>query len=160
MSRPRVGQSVHPEPQGGDELVVRADQRAGPVKDDDPLSFQRAKGFVPDEAVHWLAQRYDTSPADVQGVISFYTMFHTRKPGKYVVDVCTNLSCSLWGAEKLLAHLEAKLGLVAGETSERFTLRETECLASCGTAPCLQINEEHHESLTRAKVDEIFARLP
>ena len=76
-----------------------------------------------------------------------------------MVDVCTNLSCSLWGAEKLLALPGEKLGLKAGETNERFTLRETECLASCGTAPCLQINEDHHESLSRAKVDAIFARL-
>ena len=93
-------------------------------------------------------------------VATFYVMFHTQKPGKYVVDVCTNLSCSLWGAEKLLSYLEEKLGVPAGETTERFTLRETECLASCGTAPCLQINEVHHESLTREKVDEIFAQLP
>ncbi|HEX8537024.1 MAG TPA: NAD(P)H-dependent oxidoreductase subunit E, partial [Cystobacter sp.] len=60
---------------------------------------------------------------------------------------------------KMLAHLENKLGLKAGETNERFTLRETECLASCGTAPCLQINEDHHESLSRAKLDELIDKL-
>jgi len=75
------------------------------------------------------------------------------------VDVCTNLSCALWGAEDLLAHLEQKLGLKSGEMNDKFFLRETECLASCGTAPCLQVNEEHHENLTRKKVDEIFSRL-
>ena len=76
------------------------------------------------------------------------------------MDVCTNLSCSLWGAERLLQHIERRIGLRAGESNPKFTLRETECLASCGTAPCLQINEEHHESLSPAKVDEIFSRLP
>ena len=60
----------------------------------------------------------------------------------------------------LEAHLEQRLGVPAGESNERFTLRETECLASCGTAPCLQINEEHHESLTLRRVDEILAKLP
>jgi NADH-quinone oxidoreductase subunit E len=86
-------------------------------------------------------------------------MFHTQKPGKYVVDVCTNLSCSLRGAESLLLYLEEKLGLTAGDTNEKWTLREAECLASCGTAPCLQINEEHHESLTRETVDQLFESL-
>ena len=65
-----------------------------------------------------------------------------------MVDVCTNLSCSLRGAEDLLAYLEAKLGLKAGTSNEKWTLRETECLASCGTAPCLQVDEVHHEGLT------------
>ena len=87
-------------------------------------------------------------------------MFHTKKPGKYVVDVCTNLSCSLWGAEELLGYLEQKLGVKAGRVAtERFTLRETECLASCGTAPCLQINEDHHENLTPREGGRVFARL-
>jgi NADH-quinone oxidoreductase subunit E len=86
-------------------------------------------------------------------------MYHLKPPGKYTIDVCTNLSCALWGAEKMLAYLEEKLGLTAGESNEKFTLRETECLASCGTAPCLQINEEHHESLTKAKLDDILAKL-
>ena len=59
-----------------------------------------------------------------------------------------------------MAHLEQRLGIAAGESNEQFTLRETECLASCGTAPCLQINEEHYESLTLQRVDEILAKLP
>jgi NADH-quinone oxidoreductase subunit E len=87
-------------------------------------------------------------------------MFHTSKPGKHVVEVCTNLSCALWGAEDLLGYLEQKLGLKAGESNATWTLREAECLASCGTAPCLQINEVHHENLrSRAAVDAVFAQL-
>jgi NADH-quinone oxidoreductase subunit E len=121
--------------------------------------LQTMKGWLPPEGMALVAEKLGTSKARAYEVATFYVMFHTEKPGKYVVDVCTNLSCSLWGAEKLLAHLEQKLGVKAGETTERFTLRETECLASCGTAPCLQINEEHHEKLTREKVDQIFAKL-
>lgn len=121
--------------------------------------LQSIKGWLPPDGMALVAQRLEVSKERAYEVATFYVMFHTRKPGKYVIDVCTNLSCALWGAEKLLSHLEQKLGMHAGETTEQFTLRETECLASCGTAPCLQINEEHHESLTVAKVDELLSRL-
>ncbi len=122
--------------------------------------LQSMKGWLPPEGLRRVAERLGVSKERAYEVATFYVMFHTQKPGKYVVDVCTNLSCALWGAERLLKHLEGKLGLKAGESNERFTLRETECLASCGTAPCLQINEDHHESLSTQKVDDILARLP
>lgn len=122
--------------------------------------LQSLKGWLPPEGLRLVAERLEVSPARAYEVATFYVMFHTVKPGKYVVDVCTNLSCSLRGAETLLRHLEQKLSLKSGDANEKFTLRETECLASCGTAPCLQINEDHYESLTLQKVDELFARLP
>jgi NADH-quinone oxidoreductase subunit E len=121
--------------------------------------MQELVGWLPAGAMQLVAERLGTSPERAKEVATFYTMFHTERPGKYVVDVCTNLSCSLWGAEKLLIHLEERLGLKAGESNERWTLRETECLASCGTAPCLQINEDHHESLSPAQVDALIERL-
>ncbi len=121
--------------------------------------MQEMVGWLPNDAMRLVAERLQVSPERAKEVATFYTMFHTEKPGKYVVDVCTNLSCSLWGAEKLLLHLENRLGLKAGESNERWTLRETECLASCGTAPCLQINEDHYESLSPVQVDEIIGRL-
>lgn len=122
--------------------------------------LQALKGWCPPEGLALVAERLGTTRERAYEVASFYVMYHLKKPGKYTVDVCTNLSCSLWGAEKMLAYLEQKLGLKAGEANERFFLRETECLASCGTAPCLQINEEHHESLTRAKLDALIEKLP
>jgi NADH-quinone oxidoreductase subunit E len=121
--------------------------------------LQSIKGWLPPDGLRLVAERLGTSKERAYEVATFYVMFHTEPPGKHVVDVCTNLSCSLRGAESLLSYLEAKLGVKAGETTEQWTLRETECLASCGTAPCLQINEEHHESLTQAKVDALFAKL-
>ena len=121
--------------------------------------LQELKGWLPPDGMELVARRLEVTPARAYEVATFYVMFHTKKPGKYTVDVCTNLSCALWGAEDLLSHLEQKLQLKAGEMNDTFFLRETECLASCGTAPCLQINEEHHENLTRKKVDEIFSRL-
>lgn len=121
--------------------------------------LQTLKGWLPPDGMKLVAQRLEVSPERAYEVATFYVMFHTAKPGRYTIDVCTALSCSLWGAEKLLAHLETRLGVKSGNRTEKFFLRETECLASCGTAPCLQINEDHHESLTLKQVDELIATL-
>ena len=122
--------------------------------------LQEIKGWCPPDALRMVAEKLEVKAERAYEVASFYVMFHTTKPGKYVVDVCTNLSCSLRGAESLLVHLEKKFGLRAGEGNEQFLLREAECLASCHTGPCLQINEDHHENLdSREKVDALFATL-
>ncbi len=88
-------------------------------------------------------------------------MLRLQPAGRYLFDVCTNVSCSLCGAEQILHHLEQKLGVSVGETSAdgKFTLREVECLASCGTAPALQLNEEFHERLTPQKLDALLESL-
>ncbi|MGZ3479182.1 MAG: NADH-quinone oxidoreductase subunit NuoE family protein [Myxococcaceae bacterium] len=122
--------------------------------------LQSMKGWLPPDGLEMVARKLEVSPERAYEVATFYVMFHTSRPGKYVVEVCTNLSCALWGAEDLLGYLEQKLGVKAGESSSTWTLREAECLASCGTAPCLQINEVHHENLrSRAAVDAVFAQL-
>ena len=122
--------------------------------------LQSMKGWLPPDGLEMVARKLEVSPERAYEVATFYVMFHTSKPGKYVVEVCTNLSCALWGAEDLLGYLEQKLGVKAGESNSAWTLREAECLASCGTAPCLQINEVHHENLrSRAAVDAVFAQL-
>ena len=121
--------------------------------------LQDKKGWLPPDGMEHVAAKLQVSKARAYEVATFYVMYHTKKPGKYTVDVCTNLSCSLYGAEELLAYLEQKLGVKSGEMNEKWFLRETECLASCGTAPCLQINEDHHESLNKTKVDQIFSKL-
>jgi NADH-quinone oxidoreductase subunit E len=117
------------------------------------------KGWLPPEGLIAVADKLGVTKERAYEVATFYVMFHTRKPAKYVVDVCTNLSCSLRGAEGLLSYLEKKLSLKSGDQNDLFTLRETECLASCGTAPCLQVNEDHHENLTPETVDALFASL-
>jgi NADH-quinone oxidoreductase subunit E len=122
--------------------------------------MQSLKGWLSPDAMRLVAERLGVPKERAYEVATFYVMFHTQKPGTYVVDVCTNLSCSLRGAEGLMSYLERKLGVKAGDTTEKWSLRETECLASCGTAPCLQVNEDHHESLTREKVDQLFDALP
>jgi NADH-quinone oxidoreductase subunit E len=121
--------------------------------------LQTLKGWLPPEGMKLVAERLETTVPHCYEVATFYVMFHTEKPGKYVIDVCTNLSCALRGAEGLLKYMEQKLGQTAGTRSDKYFLRETECLASCGTAPCFQVNEDHHENLTREKVDRILEKL-
>ena len=121
---------------------------------------QELVGWVPPEGMDQVAQKLEVPHSRVLEVATFYVMFHTQKPGKFVVDVCTNISCSLCGADKLLETLEKKLGVHAGHTSAdgTWTLREAECLGSCHTAPCLQINEDHFENISIKAVDEILAK--
>lgn len=121
--------------------------------------LQTMKGWLVPEGMKQIAEKLETTVAAAYEVASFYVMYHTTKPGKYVIDVCTNLSCSLRGAESMLRYLEEKLHTHAGENGEQYFLRETECLASCGTAPCLQVNEDHYENLTRAKLDALLEKL-
>jgi NADH:ubiquinone oxidoreductase subunit E len=88
---------------------------------------------------------------------------YNRKPvGKYHVQICRNISCSLLGAEHLIEHVSRKLGVRPGETTPdgRFTLAKVECLGSCGTAPVMQVNDEYHEDLTVESIDRILDQLP
>ena len=121
--------------------------------------LQSLKTWLPPEGMQLVAQRLESTVEAAYEVATFYVMFHTTKPGTYVIDVCTNLACALRGAEGMLAYLEQKLSTKAGENGEKYFLRETECLASCGTAPCMQINEDHHENLTKVKVDALLEKL-
>ena len=122
---------------------------------------QREFGWLPSEALAEVGELLGLTPAEVLSVASFYTLYHRRPVGKYLIQVCTNISCSLLGAEHLLEHLQRKLGIGPGETTPdgRFTLVEVECLGSCGTAPVMQINDRYYEGLTVDKVDAILAEL-
>lgn len=121
--------------------------------------LQSIKTWLPPEGMKLVAEKLESTVEAAYEVATFYVMFHTKKPGTYVIDVCTNLACALRGAEGMLSYLEQRLNTKAGENGEKYFLRETECLASCGTAPCLQINEDHHENLNKAKVDAILEKL-
>jgi len=122
---------------------------------------QKEQGFCSLEAQTQIAEKIGVSPAFVAGVVSFYTMYHTRPVGRHVVDVCTTVSCWLRGADDLVRHVEGKLGVKVGETTpdRRFTLRTVECLGSCGTAPMCQIDDDYHEDLTPAKIDRLLEGL-
>jgi NADH-quinone oxidoreductase subunit E len=97
----------------------------------------------------------------VQGVVTFYSLFNRRPPGRHQVWVCRTLACALRGSGELLRHCEAKLGIQAGETTRdgQVTLRTAECLASCGTAPAVQIDAEYQENVTVEELDRALDRL-
>jgi len=115
-------------------------------------------GEIDNAAVVCVAKALDLSPGYVYGVLTFYTHYRREGDGKYVVQVCSTLSCALRGARDVVEHLEKRFGVEAGGTTadRRFTLKKVECLASCDTAPVVQINEDYHENLTLEKLDSIL----
>jgi NADH-quinone oxidoreductase E subunit len=123
---------------------------------------QREFGYVSDEAVEYIAGLLGVSPARINGVATFYTMYNRKPVGKYHVQVCRNIACSLLGAEHLIEHVAKKLGVKPGETTPdgKFTLSLVECLGSCGTAPVMQVNDDYYENLTEASIDAVLDRLP
>jgi NADH-quinone oxidoreductase subunit E len=122
---------------------------------------QEQHGWISDEVIAYVSKRLDLSPAHVKGVVTFYTLFNQHKPGKHQVWVCRTLPCALRGAYDVIEHCEKSLGIKCGETTPdgKVTLRTAECLASCGTAPMMQVDKEYHENLTRERVDAILRRL-
>jgi NADH-quinone oxidoreductase subunit E len=122
---------------------------------------QQEFGHISPETMEYIAQLLRLSPAFVASVASFYTMYYKQPLGKYHVQVCTNLSCALVGAGDILACLERRLGIQVGQTDgqRQFSLSEVECLASCGTAPMMQINDEYCENLTPERTIDIIDRL-
>jgi NADH-quinone oxidoreductase subunit E len=118
-------------------------------------------GYLSQDAVREVAAIFRLSPNEVYEVASFYTMLFKRPVGKYVIQVCTNISCLLCNCEEIMEHLRRRLQIGPGETTPdgKFTLLEVECLASCGTAPVVQINEDYHENLTVEKLNLILDSL-
>ncbi len=122
---------------------------------------QDQHGWISDEIVHYVSQKLDVPPAHVKGVVTFYTLFNQHPVGKNQVWVCRTLPCALRGAYDIIEHCEKRLGVKCGETTKngKVTLRTAECLASCGTAPMMQVNQQYYEDLTSEKVDEILRKL-
>jgi NADH-quinone oxidoreductase subunit E len=122
---------------------------------------QEQEGFVSDDVIQFVAKRLDLPPAHVKGVVTFYTLFNQEKVGKHQVWVCRTLPCALRGSGDVIKQCESRLGIHVGQTTPdgKVTLRTAECLASCGTAPMMQVDKEYFENLTPARVDEILAKL-
>jgi NADH:ubiquinone oxidoreductase subunit E len=110
-----------------------------------------------EEGIEEVAALTDATTADVRGTAAFYDMFHLEPVGKYVVGVCTNIACLLAGGEEFLEHASKKLGCAVGSTSSDglFTLEESECLADCDKAPCVQVNHRY----VRTTTPELFDAL-
>ena len=122
---------------------------------------QEEFGHLGDEAIDYIAEIMELPRARVYGVVTFYTMLNMKPIGRHHIQVCRTLPCALKGSDKITAFLKTKLGVQTGETTPegKFTLSEVECLASCGTAPMMQINDDYYEDLSEAKVEEILKGL-
>ncbi len=118
-------------------------------------------GWLSPQSMEEVAVMLDLPPTGVQNVATFYTMFFTEPTGNHIVWVCRTLSCALKGAEHIEHHLCERLDLNTGDTTEdgSITLMEAECLASCGTAPAMLVDDTLYENLTREKVDNIIDSL-
>jgi NADH-quinone oxidoreductase subunit E len=121
------------------------------------LAQERHDGWLPPEALQEVADALDLTAAQVQAVASFYDMLHLEPVGKHLVEVCTNLSCALVGAQQVLEAFEHELGVAPGETSEdgEFTLRAIECAGGCGTAVVVSVNGRYVEPVKPADVQGI-----
>ncbi|MEQ1856268.1 MAG: NAD(P)H-dependent oxidoreductase subunit E [Longimicrobiales bacterium] len=122
---------------------------------------QEIRGHVSPESMDRVAELLDLSPAYVRGVATFYTMYNKRPVGRHLVQVCTNISCNLCGADEVLAQFLRYTDTELGETSEdgNFTVIEAECLAACGFPTCVQINSRYYENVTPADVQKIIEQL-
>jgi NADH-quinone oxidoreductase subunit E len=124
--------------------------------------IQEDRGFVADSDIAELAAYIPVQRIQIEEVLAHYTQFRRAPIGRWHLQACRNLSCSMRGAEGVIEHLERKLGLEPGQTSAdgRFTLSTVECLGSCGTAPVVMVNEAYHENMTPARLDALIEGLP
>ena len=122
------------------------------------LYVQDELGALTDDVIHEMAQRVDLTDLEVRNVITYYSMMRTYPIGKYNLQVCTNVSCLLRGADDIFEHCKKKLGIGNKESTPDglFHLEEVECIGACSWAPAMQVNYDYSENLTVAKVDEII----
>ena len=122
---------------------------------------QREKGFISQQEEKQVAHLLNIKPIKIKEVVTFYTMFNQKEVGKYHIQVCSNLSCSLLGAESLIDHLKDKLGIEVGETTsdQKITLTTVECLGACEQAPCMMVNFDYYGNLDKGKIDNILDNL-
>jgi len=122
--------------------------------------LQETHGYISDEAIEWAAAKLDLQPVNLMELVTFYPMYRRKPVGKYHIRVCRTLSCALNGGEALCEHLLKKLNVHLDENTSdgKFTVSHVECIASCGTAPVIMINDDFHEAVTPQKADELLNR--
>jgi NADH-quinone oxidoreductase subunit E len=142
---------------GCDELIARYEERRSALL---PIMhlFQRHEGFVSPEATNATAAMLEITPAEVEGAVSFYTLLYRRPVGKYMLQVCRGLACSINGAEDIMAYFREKLGIGHLQTTDDglFSYEEVECLAACDRATCMEVNLHFVYDLTPQKVDAML----
>jgi NADH-quinone oxidoreductase E subunit len=122
---------------------------------------QEEKGYVPEELEADIAETVEVPVVKVREVISFYTLFNRQPVGKYHVQMCRTISCTLCGHRDLLNYTKEKLGIDVGQTTPdgKYTLSVVECLAACEMAPAMQINDKYYGNLSTQRIDEILSSL-
>ncbi len=125
------------------------------------LAQEKHGGWLPPEALREVGDALELTPAYCQAVASFYDMFHLEPVGQHLVEVCTNLSCALVGAQQVLEAFEEELGIEPGETTEdgQFTLRAIECAGGCGKAVVVSVDSRYHEPVRAEDVPAIVKEL-
>lgn len=138
-----------------------SDQKQSAVLPALHIAQEENDGWLSRELLDAVADYLDMPRVAVYEVATFYSMFELSPIGKHKISVCTNISCMLRGSEKIVSHLEDKLGIKVGETTKdgKFTLKEVECLAACVNAPVCQINKNYHENLTTEKIDQLLEEI-
>jgi NADH-quinone oxidoreductase subunit E len=127
--------------------------------------WQEQYGFISDFAIEWIAQKLGLQPINILELVTFYPMFRQHPAGKIQFKVCRTLSCALGGGYELCAYLKQKCQV--GEPDEhglavspdgKYSVEFVECLASCGTAPVMMVNEDFYEGVTNAQADELLKK--
>ena len=123
--------------------------------------IQEDRGFIAEEDIDSLVAYLGVPRIQIEEVLSYYTQYRREATGRWRIEVCRNVSCSMRGAERLLEHACRKLGVQPGETTAdgRFTLGTVECLGSCGTAPVVVLNDAYHENMSLDKLDALLGGL-
>jgi NADH-quinone oxidoreductase subunit E len=122
---------------------------------------QEQDGYVTNDAMAHIGELVGVSSAEVLGTCSFYEMFKREPVGKYLINVCTNISCQIMGGYELLEHVEESLGMKAGSTTPDglFTIEDVECIAACTEAPCLQVNYRYFHKISHDEFDQLVDEL-
>ena len=125
------------------------------------LLAQKEHGYVKAETIEYVGKYLDLNPSEVDSIMSFYTLLRRQPVGKYHILICTNLACLLQGSDDIVACIKRKLGIGLGEVTKDglFSAIEFECLGSCTTAPCVQVNGEFHENLDVEKTEKLLDEL-
>jgi len=123
--------------------------------------IQQEAGYISAAEEKQVADLLEIKPIQVREVVTFYSMYNRLPVGKYHIQVCSNLSCSLLGAQTLVDYLKEKLGIELGETTEdkKFTLTTVECLGACEHAPCMMVNYDYYGNLDEKTIDKILDKL-
>ena len=119
---------------------------------------QRNRGWVSDENIRDIAELLEMSPADLDGVATFYNLIFRKPVGRHVIMLCNSVSCWIMGYNRMRKHLTSQLGIQFGETTrdDRFTLLPIVCLGACDHAPAMLIDNELHSNLDPARIDEVM----